>query len=107
MTSQVWNNDTLPTNTFTAPWSGGQLLFTDIAGDQRMLIAMGGSIAGQTIGSLSFDYVYLYDITSKSWYKQETSGSIPATRFGECTVGIRGDDTVNSTYEVRSRPRHL
>lgn len=102
MTSDVWNNETLPSTTFTGAWSGGQLLFTDIAGDQGMLIAMGGSVGGQTTVDLSFDYVYLYDIASKNWYKQQTTGSIPATHGGMCTVGLRGDDSVNSTYEVSS-----
>lgn len=106
MTSQVWNNDTLPSTAFAGPWSGGKLLFTDVAGSKGMLIAIGGSISGQTAFDLPYDYVYLYDIESKNWYKQRTTGDVPAIRYNVCGVGIRAEKGANSTFEV-SRTQYL
>ena len=100
LTSQTWYNDTLVGTVFAGPWDTGEIHFTDIAGSEGILIATGGYVNN---APLSFEYIYLYDIATKAWYQQKTTGAIPSLhRIYYCTVGIRGDNLVNKTYEVTS-----
>lgn len=105
LTSHQWYNDSLVGSVFQGPWRDGHLFFTDIAGSEGALIAIGGSVsnlAGGNFIQLSFGYVYLYDIATKSWYQQGTGGDVPSLPKAEyCTVGLQGDNPVNKTYEVR------
>lgn len=103
LTSRHWCNDTLVGSVFTGPWMDGQLFFTNVAGSEGVLIAVGGSVtdsAGKNHISLSFTEVYIYDIATKNWYQQTTGGDVPPWNIGwYCAVGI--GDPVNKTYEVR------
>lgn len=108
MTSRHWCNDSLVGSMFTGPWLGGQLFFTNIAGSEGVLIAIGGSVtdaAGGNPISLSFGDIYIYDIATKSWYQQATGDDIPSWETTwYCNVGIQNRNSANpanSTYEVR------
>lgn len=105
LTSRQWYNDSLVGSVFKGPWSSGQLFFTDLAGSEGLLIAIGGTVtnlAGGNSISLSFSYVYMYDIATKSWYQQATGGDVPLLpRDQYCTVGLQGGNSANKTYEVR------
>lgn len=105
LTSRHWCNDSLVGSMFTGPWRDGQLFFTNVVGSEGILIATGGSVtnlAGENSISLSFSYAYIYDIATKSWYQQETEGDVPSI-YGSpyCTVGLKGGNSVNKTYEVK------
>lgn len=108
LTSRQWHNDSLVGSVFQGPWRDGQLFFTDIAGSEGVLIAMGGSVtnlAGGNFVTLSFGYAYIYDIATKSWYQQATGGDVPSLPRPEyCTVGLQGDNAVNKTFEVGHHP---
>ena len=105
LTSHHWCNDSLVGSVFTGPWRDGQLLFTDVAGSDGVLIALGGSVTDLTGGNsiaLSLMYVYIYDIATKSWYQQATGGDVPPSpRNPYCTVGLHGGNSVKKTYEAR------
>lgn len=108
LTSRQWYNDSLVGSVFKGPWSDGQLFFTDVAGSEGVLIAIGGivtNLAGGNPVPLSFSYAYMYDIATKSWYQQITGGDVPLlSRRDYCTVGLQGDNLINKTYEVRHDP---
>lgn len=108
LTSRQWYNDSLVGSVFKGPWRDGQLFFTDVAGSEGVLIAIGGAVtnlAGGNYVTLSFGYAYMYDIATQSWYQQETGGDVPSLPRPEyCTVGLQGDNPVNKTYEVRHHP---
>ena len=108
LTSRQWYNDSLVGSVFKGPWRDGQLFFTDVAGSEGVLIAIGGSVtnlAGGNLVTLSFGYAYMYDIATKSWYQQATDGDVPLLpRMHYCTVGLQGGNPVNKTYEVRHDP---
>lgn len=104
LTSDTWHNDTLVGTIFAGPWASGVTFFTDIGGNEGMLVLIGGAVTDASFGSavrLSYENVYLYDIATKTWFQQGTTGDIPSLyRDGFCYVGIRGDNQVNKTYEV-------
>lgn len=104
--SRQWFNDSLIGSTFKGPWVEGQLFFTDVAGSEGVLIAIGGVIissADENSITLSFGYAYIYDIATKIWYQQTTGGDVPPLPVTSkyCTVGVKGDNPVNETYEVK------
>jgi len=72
-------------------------------GAEGVLVVMGGSTSNAVSwtdrGSnyVSFQKVNIYDLASRSWHTQTTSGTIPNPRERFCSVGTRGD---NGTYEV-------
>lgn len=105
LTSRQWYNDTLIGSVFKGPWREGQIFFTKIAGREGVLILIGGSVsnlAGGNLITLSFSYVYVYDIATKSWHQQTTGGDVPPLPALEyCAVGLQGDNPVNKTYEVK------
>lgn len=102
--TRIWYNESIIGNIFSGPWESGQLFFTDIAGSEGILVAMGGgttNVAGENYQALSFETVYLYDIATKTWHQQVTGGDIPSiTRTEYCTVGLTDGSSVNKTYEV-------
>jgi len=105
LSSSLWYNDSLISTTWQGPWFWGNLFFTDVAGSKGILVAMGGStsgLAGENPHPLSFEYVYLYDIATKTWYTQSTGGDVPdLPRAGYCAVGLPGTNGGSNTYEVR------
>ena len=105
LTSRQWYNDSLVGSVFKGPWSCGRIFFTDVAGSEGVLIAIGGfvtNLADENRILLSFNYAYMYDIATKSWYQQATGGNVPSLgNHLYCTVGLQGDNPVNKTYEVR------
>lgn len=108
LTSRQWYNESLVGSVFQGPWRDGQLFFTEVAGTEGVLIAIGGSVtnlAGENSIPLSFSYAYMYDIATKIWYQQETEGDVPPLPRAEyCTVGVQGDNPVNKTFEVGHQP---
>lgn len=103
-TSKTWYNDTLPSDIFAGCWLFGQLLYTDIVGEKGMLIAMGGASAPLSDPSdllmLSYENIYLYDIGTKTWYQQKSTGEVPGLRYYPCAVSIESGSKVNRTVEV-------
>lgn len=108
LTSHHWYNDSLVGSVFTGPWRDGQLFFTDVAGSDGVLIALGGSVTdltGKNSIVLSLMYVYIYDIATKSWYQQATGGDVPPSpNSSYCAVGLQDGNPVEKTYEVRYDP---
>lgn len=100
--NRQWFNDSLVGSVFKGPWVEGQFFFTDVAGSEGVLIAIGGVILGENSITLSFGYAYIYDIATKIWYQQTTGGDVPPLPVTSqyCTVGVKGDNSVNETYEV-------
>ncbi|KAF8466026.1 hypothetical protein BDZ91DRAFT_794620 [Kalaharituber pfeilii] len=83
---------------------GGELVFLRGLGKEGMLILIGGkaSLDGTT---LSLDTINVYDIASRTWFKQESSpadnsSSIPGGphRSGYCAVGASARD--NSSHNI-------
>lgn len=69
LTNRQWYNDSLVESMFKGPWQGDQLFFTNVAGSEGVLIAIGGNVtnlAGENSYVLSFGDVYIYDIANKS-----------------------------------------
>lgn len=97
-----WANSSLAGSVFrSGAWFGGELVFLNNVGDEGILVALGGrtSDAGSTENAVDLDFssLYMYDIASRAWYRQSTSGVAPSPRYEFCAVTVPGD---NNTSEV-------
>ena len=66
-------------------------------GPKGMLLVLGGVTTDGTFGFPSFDTIPVFDLDSKQWYNQSTSGEAPAGR-GEHCVAVKA--SVNQSYEI-------
>lgn len=90
-----WTNETLGDGSFGAEvpnLNSGAMVYVP-AGEKGVLIAFGGGDVSDGISPFSgwpediaFTTVWVYDIASHTWWKQQASGSAPRTREKFCTA---------------------
>ncbi|EGO60761.1 hypothetical protein NEUTE1DRAFT_76182 [Neurospora tetrasperma FGSC 2508] len=80
----------------------GSMLYVPNFGKKGILVSVGGLIAKlQTDNNdekrVSLDTARIFDIDSRAWFEQSTSGTPPAPRQEYCMAGVASD---NQTYEI-------
>ena len=84
---------------------GGDMHFVANFGEKGVLLAYGGKSAfpasSATATARGLDSVSIYDISTRQWYQQATTGAssdaVPPPRFHFCSTGIQ---STNGTYEM-------
>jgi Kelch motif len=101
--NNTWRNESTTSYSTFGTAMYGQMQYVPTFGAEGLLLVMGGSTSNAVEwtdrGSnyVSFQKVNIYDLATRSWHTQTTSGTIPNVRSRFCSVGARGD---NGTYEV-------
>ena len=108
MAANAWTNASA---TAVAPWGAamyGRMQVVLNFGQQGVLLAFGGegtdadlTFAGTMDRALGLDEIGVYDIATRTWYRQRATGytqdAIPSKRELFCSVGADGG---NGTYEI-------
>ena len=100
-TSNLWSNDTIPTNVKgnSDELDGEWVLATGVPtfGPEGLLLMIRPS-ADSFVNPTSLDNITIYEPVSKKYYFQTAGGpDIPQSRAHSCWVGMVGD---NGTYEM-------
>ncbi|KAI4272136.1 MAG: hypothetical protein LQ337_005505 [Flavoplaca oasis] len=95
ITSNLWQNDTMPQYIENLSAPEGLLASVDAFGTDGLLVTTG--LALDADNPPSFNNITIYDPSDKSWHAQTATGQIPAARSLACTVSAKGD---NGTYEL-------
>jgi len=102
MASETWQNETVSPFAPSGWSQEAQMYHLMGIGKGQFLLAMGG-LTSQPLPqqtdrmAVPYDTVSIYDMQTKAWYNQSTSGNIPPGRGSACHLGIQGN---NGTYEV-------
>lgn len=99
--SKDWAQDTNgPFSPDGSLW-GATATYVNKFTEKGLIVILGGVTrrAETASGYLAFNTVQLYDVTSGTWYEQETTGDAPSRRSHHCAVGV-GDSESQDTYEM-------
>lgn len=107
-----WTNLTLPAEVL--PRARSQIVWVPV-GSQGLLVALGGvpyppdlftnftseqQDANKQAGSSFMSTVSIFDIATKQWYQQNTTGEIPDQLEGFCAVLAHKADVSQTTFEI-------
>ncbi|KAL8836073.1 MAG: hypothetical protein Q9176_006530 [Flavoplaca citrina] len=95
ITSNLWQNDTMPQDIENLSAPEGLLASVDAFGTDGLLVTTG--LALNADNPPPFNNITIYDPSDRSWHAQTATGQIPAARSLACTVSVKGD---NGTYEI-------
>ena len=96
MGSQSWTNASTTAISTNGTAVDGQLIFTNVFGENGVLIALDGSdgTTGEVATLNDFSSIKIYDIKSGNWYDQATSGTPPEARITFCAVTAHTDSSM-------------
>ena len=96
MAAQTWNNGSTVDISSTGTAVDGQLIYSNVFGEDGILIALDGSdgTTGEVATLNDFSTVKIYDRKSAQWLEQATTGSPPAKRITFCAVGVHGKSSM-------------
>jgi hypothetical protein len=96
MSAQTWNNASTSNLDSTGTADDGQLLFTNVFGEEGILIALDGSdgTTGETASLNDFSLIKIYDRKSGQWLEQATTGTPPEARVTFCAVNVHGTSSM-------------
>ena len=76
----------------------GKMVYVPVFGPKGILVALGGSVMGTTsYEPIGFTVVSVFDVASKVFWNQTTTGDIPDTLMDFCAAGL---SSTNGTFEV-------
>lgn len=103
--TDTWTNDTSTAGFGSELNFDSRVEYVPNFGDGGVLLALGGRVfqnqSSYTRGDYTlagFSSVNVYDIDSRVWYSQQTTGDIPPQVSDFCTVGVESED--GGSYEM-------
>ena len=103
--TDTWTNDTSTAGFGSVLNFDSKVEYVPNFGNGGVLLALGGRVFQNQSSYTLEDYtlagfssVNVYDIDSRVWYSQQTTGSIPPEVSDFCTVGVESED--GGSYEM-------
>jgi hypothetical protein len=97
--SGTWRNDSAKGFSMYGTAMYGKMQFVSTFGPEDLLLIMGGKTSDAVTwidtaaDYVSFRKVDIFDPSTSTWHKQNTSGTIPNARDRFCSIGAQGDNS--------------